>query len=39
MPTIGDPAGADMVVSGVLNDVLSRQRVREHKQLRPKYRN
>ncbi len=38
MPIIRDPAGAYMVVSWVLNDVLTRQRVRDHKQLRPKYR-
>jgi len=39
MPIIRDPAGAYMVVSWVLNDVLTRQRVRDHKQLRAKYRN
>ena len=37
MPIIRDPASAYMVVSWVLNDVLTRQRLREHKQLRPKY--
>jgi hypothetical protein len=39
MPIIRDPAGAYMVVSWVLNDVLTLQRVRDHKQLRAKYRN
>jgi hypothetical protein len=39
MPIIRDPAGAYMVVSWVLNDVLTRQRVRNHKQLRAKCRN
>jgi hypothetical protein len=38
MPIIRDPAGAYVVVSWVLNDVLTRQRVRDHKQLRRKYR-
>lgn len=37
MPIIRDPAGAYMVVSWVLNDVLTSQRVRDHKQLRAKY--
>jgi hypothetical protein len=37
MPIIRDPAGAYMVVSWVLNDVLTRQRMRDHKQSRRKY--
>jgi hypothetical protein len=37
MPVIRDPAGAYMVVSWVLNDVLTRQRVRDHKPSRRKY--
>jgi hypothetical protein len=37
MPIIRDPAGAYMVVSWVLNDVLTRQRVRDHKPSRQKY--
>jgi hypothetical protein len=37
MPIIHDPAGAYMVVSWVVNDVLIRQRVRHHKHSRPKY--
>jgi hypothetical protein len=37
MPIIHDPAGAYMVVSWVLNDVLTRQRVRDHKASRRKY--
>ena len=37
MPILRDPAGTYMVVSWVLNDVLTRQRVRDHKQSRPKY--
>jgi hypothetical protein len=32
MPIIRDPADAYVVVSWVLNDVLTRQRVRDHKQ-------
>ena len=36
MPIIRDPAGAYMVVSWVLSDVLTRQRVRDHKQSQPK---
>jgi hypothetical protein len=38
MPIVRDPAGAYMVVSWVLNDVLTRQRVGDHKRLRRKYR-
>ena len=34
MPIIRDPAGAYMVVSLVLNDVLTRQRVLDHKAAR-----
>ena len=37
MPIIRDPAGAYVVVSWVLSDVLTRQRVRDHKQSRRKY--
>jgi hypothetical protein len=37
MPILRDPAGAYMVVSWVVNDVLTRQRLRDRKQLRPKY--
>ncbi len=37
MPIVRDPADAYMVVSWVLNDVLTRQRVRDHKQSRRKY--
>jgi hypothetical protein len=37
MPIIHDPTGAYMVVSWVVNDVLTRQRVRHHKHSRPKY--
>jgi len=36
MPIIRDPAGAYVVVSWVLSDVLARQRVRDHKQSRRK---
>jgi hypothetical protein len=36
-PIIPDPAGAYMVVSWVLNDVLTRQRLLDHKQSRRKY--
>ena len=37
MPIVRDPADAYMVVSWVLNDVLTCQRVRDHKQSRRKY--
>ena len=37
MPILRDPAGAYMVVSWVVNDVLTRQHLRDRKQLRPKY--
>ena len=37
MPIIHDPTGAYMVVSWVVNDVLTRQRVRYQKHSRPKY--
>jgi len=37
MPIIRDPADAYVVVSWVLNDVLTRQSVRDHKQSRRKY--
>jgi hypothetical protein len=37
MPVIRDPAGAYVVVSWVLKDVLTRQHVRDHKRLRAKY--
>ena len=37
MPILRDPAGAYMVVSWVVNDVLTRQLPRDRKQLRPKY--
>ncbi|MGH7874571.1 MAG: hypothetical protein ACREQO_20450 [Candidatus Binatia bacterium] len=37
MPIVQDPAGTYMVVSWVLNDVLTRQRVRDHKQPRTQY--
>ena len=37
MPIIRDPARAYMVVSWVLNDVLTRHRLRDHKQSRRKY--
>jgi len=37
MPILRDPAGAYMVVSWVVNDVLTRQIPRDRKQLRPKY--
>jgi hypothetical protein len=37
MPVIRDPAGAYVVVSWVLKDVLTRQHVRDRKRLRPKY--
>ena len=37
MPIIRDPAGAYVVVSWVLNDVLTRQRVRDSKAARRKY--
>jgi len=37
IPIIRDPAGAYVVVSWVLNDVLTRQRVRDHKPSRRKY--
>jgi hypothetical protein len=37
MPIIHDPTGAYMVVSWVVNDVLTRQRVRHQKHSRPKY--
>ena len=36
MPIIRDPAGAYMVMSWVLNDVLIRQRVQNHKPSRRK---
>ena len=36
MPTVQDPAGAYMVVSWVLSDVLTRQRQRDHEQSRRK---
>ena len=36
MPIIRDPAGAYMVVSWVLNDVLTRQRLRDHKHVTTK---
>ena len=35
---IRDPGDAYVVVSSVVNDVLTRQRVRDHKRLRRKYR-
>jgi hypothetical protein len=35
---IHDPGDAYVVVSSVVNDVLTRQRVRDHKRLRLKYR-
>jgi hypothetical protein len=38
MSIIRDPAGAYMVVSWVLNDVLTHQRLRNHKQSRRRYR-
>ena len=31
MPIIGDPAGAYIVVSWVVNDILSHKRLRDHK--------
>ena len=37
LPTIPNRAGAYLVVSWVLNDVLTRQRVRDHKPSRRKY--
>jgi hypothetical protein len=37
MPIIRDPADAYMVVSWLFNDVLTRQRVRDHKPSRRKY--
>jgi len=37
MPIIHDPTGAYMVVSWVVNDVLTRQRVRHQKHSRSKY--
>ena len=37
MPILRDPAGAYMVVSWVVNGVLTRQLLRDRKQLRPKY--
>ena len=37
MPIIRDPADAYVVVSWVLNDVLTRQRVQDHKRSRRKY--
>jgi hypothetical protein len=37
LPIIPDPAGAYMVVSWVLNDVLTHQRLRDHKQSRRRY--
>ncbi len=37
MPIVQDPAGTYMVVSWVLNDVLTRQRLRDHKQPRTKH--
>jgi hypothetical protein len=37
LPTIPDRAGAYLVVSWVLNDVLTQQRLRNHKQSRQKY--
>ena len=36
MPIIGDPAGAYIVVSWVVNDILSHQRLRDHKWSRRK---
>ncbi len=36
MPIIRDPAGAYLVMSWVLNDVLTRQRVQNHKPSRRK---
>jgi hypothetical protein len=36
MPIIRDPAGAYIVVSWVVNDVLTRQRLRDYKQSRRK---
>ena len=36
MPIIRDPAGAYRVVSWVVNDVLTRQRVRDHRPSRQK---
>ena len=36
MPIIRDPAGAYMVVSWVLNGVLTRQRLRDHKNVTTK---
>lgn len=36
MPIIRDPAGAYVVMSWVLNDVLTRQRVQNHKPSRRK---
>ncbi|MGE5302290.1 MAG: hypothetical protein ACM3TN_03115 [Alphaproteobacteria bacterium] len=36
MPIIRDPAGAYVVVSWVLNDVLTHQRLRDHKRSRRK---
>lgn len=38
LPIIRDPVSAYMVVSWVLNDVLTDQRLRDHKQSRRKYR-
>ena len=37
MPIIRDPAGTYIVVSWVVNDVLTRQRLRDHKRSRRKY--
>jgi len=37
MQMVRDPAGAYRVVSWVLQDVLTRQHVRDRKRLRPKY--
>jgi hypothetical protein len=37
MQMVRDPAGAYGVVSWVLQDVLTRQHVRDRKRLRPKY--
>jgi hypothetical protein len=37
MPIVRDPAGAYRVVSWVLNDVLTRQRLLDHEQSRRKY--
>jgi len=39
MPIIRDPAEAYMMVPWVLNDILTRQRLRDHKQSGRKYQN